>query len=337
MDANEFFRTASWQCVRTSNSGAVARALALGHSQPARLPDDLVEIDDEGLTCVIVVSSGWTYVFGRDRGLRSARRLSSEFGECLSLHIDEPRGTYRCERASRGRVLRRVYASLRDREYDSEGEPGPGEPLVPWLDRDGDGVPELGLASADVLRFAQAWGSDPYVAFSGHARAFVASRRPAVTAEIALAQPPPTRGVAAVWALVVLLVLGGMGATLWWLSRPDRQTAAGFCEQHPLCSTCVGCAASPPHACAEVFQTCEDDPHCSELIRCLADCTDLVTRMGFTAPSVRAKPCFDTCRSDHSEGLQAYCGWADCAYRQACAQQCDDPGFLELSACPEGG
>ncbi|HHO51894.1 MAG TPA: hypothetical protein ENK18_13690, partial [Deltaproteobacteria bacterium] len=118
MDADQFFRAASWQCVRTPNSGAVARALDLGHSQPARLPDDLGEIDDEGLTCVIVVSSGWTYVFGRDRGLRGARRLSSEFGECLSLHIDEQRGTYRCERAQRGRVLRRVYAASQDREYD---------------------------------------------------------------------------------------------------------------------------------------------------------------------------------------------------------------------------
>lgn len=331
VDAKSFYRVASWQCVRTTNATAVARAFELVHYQPATLPHDLGELDPHELPCMVVTHGEWTYVYGMDLGLRGAKNLSSEFGEVLALHIDEGTGTYRCERARAGEVVRRVYVSERDQEHDSFGEPATGEPPVPWLDSDPDAA-AIGLSSADVLRFAEAWGADPRVIFrSRGARAFVASNQPIVT------QPRSGKRsiAAALLGLVFLaLVVGAGGAAVWWLVESDQEEAASqFCENQWGCSGCVGCTAALPHPCAEPFRACQEEEACGALMRCMSNCLDLGARTGFTPPGKGAEPCFDQCRETHAEGAVAYCEWTECSYRSACSDLCTDPGFAALAAC----
>ena len=321
VDIDAFLQVVSLQCVRTENAPAVAQALDLPHFQPAKLPDDLLDVDPHELPCLIAAAGGWTYVFGHARGLRGGRALSSEFGECLSLHIDVRSGTYRCERAEGGTVHRRIYASEADHEYVVEGDPGPGEPLLAGGS----------LTAGEVLAFAAAWGSDPLVVLRGHVtRSFIASRK-------AQAAHPP-RPKASAWAtagsaLALVAVVAGASAALWWVIGPGQGTATEICERQALCSGCVGCVAAPPHPCAEAFAACEADPACFELTECLARCQDLTSRAGLTAPDDRASPCFATCRADHADGLSAYCTWTECAHRGTCADQCADPGYQELAAC----
>ncbi|MBX2802574.1 MAG: hypothetical protein KTR31_33145 [Myxococcales bacterium] len=332
-DADAFFRVASWVCVRTSNATAVARSLELLHYQPAKVPDDLADIDPHELPCLIAAVDGWTFVFGHALGLKSARALSTEFGECHALHIDADSETYRCERATDGKVLRRVYASKRDAEYDSEGDPGAGEPHVPWVDGGTRGLSVLELTGDDVTNFAKAWGADPLVMFKRRVpRAFVASRKPLVTVDKGDARPSVVGTVLSL--LVVLLVVGGLGFGVWWAAQSDQEEAAtSICERQFLCSGCVGCAASPPHPCAEAFDACEESEACFALTSCLADCLDLGARTGLTPPSTKAEPCFAECRATHAEGLAAYCEWTECSYEQACSELCTDPGYTMLSAC----
>lgn len=329
VDPNTFLRSASWQCVRTTNATAVARALGLLHYQPATLPQDLAGLDPGELPAMVVTGEDWTYVFGMGLGLRGARQLSSEFGEALAFHVDERTGTYRCERAREGEVLRRVYVSEQDSEHDSFGEATTGEPPVPWLDSDSNAA-EIGLSGADVLRFAAAWGADPKRALRRTSRAFVASNKPMIT------RPAPTRSVLAtvLGLLVVGLVLGGGGGAVWWLLQSDQEEAAAqFCENQWGCSGCVGCTASVPHPCSEAFQACQEKEACSALIPCLSNCLDLGARTGFYPPGEGAEPCFAKCRETHAEGLEAYCTWTECSYRSACSDLCTDPGFAALAAC----
>ena len=270
-------------------------------------------------------------MFGHALGLKGARALSAEFGECLALHIDESSGTYRCERAVGGEVRRRVYASDRDKEYDSEGQASAGEPQVPWLEGDAE-ARALGLSGTDVLGFAKAWGTDPHQLFSGReARAFVASRKPMVT------KPARRRSSVVamlVGAMLVLLVLGATGAGAWWLAQSDQEVVAvQFCENQWGCASCVGCTSSEPHPCAEAFAVCEGDADCFALMQCLAGCQDLGSRAGFTAPGEAATPCFARCRGAHAAGLEPYCAFTSCSYRDACASMCTDPGHLALAAC----
>ncbi len=330
VDPASFFRLASWQCVRSGNPTAVARSMELLHYQPASLPQDLPEVDPAELPCLVVSVGGWTYVFGHSLGLKSARALSLEFGECLAFHIDEDGGTYRCERAQHGEVVRRIYASSRDRESSSHGEPGNGEPPIPWADAAAAGF--HGLSVDEVLQFGAAWGADARTVLSGQGqRAFMASPRPMVTRDTGRR----TSLVATLaGAVFVLGVLAAGGYSVYWLAQSDQtQAAAQFCENQWGCGGCVGCTASPPHACAERFDACEEDEGCVALTQCLESCQDLQARAGFRAPDPSAEPCFAQCRADHAGGLEAYCAWTECSYRQACADLCTDPGYLALAAC----
>lgn len=330
VDPKSFYRVASWQCVRTPNATAVARALELVHYQPATVPQDLADIDPHEMPCMVVAEDGWTYVYGLGLGLRSARQLSNEFGECLAMHIDERSGTYRCERAIDGEVVRRVYVSEKDKEHDNFGSAANGEPPVPWLDNDSDAA-AIGLSGPDVLRFVTAWGANHKVVFRPSARAFVASNKPMVTRPVA-----KNRSVLAMLLGLLLLagVVGGAGVAVWWLLQSDQEEAAAqFCENQWGCSGCVGCTASVPHPCAEAFGACQEQEACSALIPCLSNCLDLGARTGFYPPGEGAEPCFAKCRETHADGLDAYCEWTECSYRTACADLCTDEGFAALSAC----
>ena len=333
VDPQAFFRNASWQCVRSTNATAVARALELLHYQPANVPQDLLEVDPHEPPCLVVTMDGWTYVFGDALGLKGAKPLSAEFGECLALHLDAESETYRCERAIDGEVVRRVYASGRDREFDSQGEPTAGEPQVPWLSGEAD-AQAIGLSVADTLGFSVAWGTDPQHLFeaSRHPRAFIASRKPMVT------QPGPRkrRSILATLAgaLLALAAVGGIGAAVWWLVQSDQEMAAAqFCENQWGCVSCVGCTRSRPHRCAEAYHHCEESESCFALMRCLTQCQGVAARTGFSPPDPSSEACFATCRSSHAEGLEDYCAWTSCSYNDACSDLCADPGFVALAAC----
>ncbi|MEM6925781.1 MAG: hypothetical protein AAF602_02535, partial [Myxococcota bacterium] len=173
---DDYFRRASWQCLRTTDVKAVADALNLPHLEPAASPVDLVEVDPATMPCLIVVNGPWTWVLGNAMGLKGARRLSAEFGEVLAFHTDDETHTHLAERAVRGETLRRVYASRGDGEFHSRGTPTDGEPGVAWLDEPSE-ASELGLTSADVLHFARAWGVDPQSVLTTDRDALWATRR----------------------------------------------------------------------------------------------------------------------------------------------------------------
>ena len=331
VDPKSFFRVASWQCVRTSNATAVARALELLHYRPATVPPDLAEVDPQELPVLVLAHEGWTYVFGFSLGLKGTRQLSAEFEECLAFHIDEDSGTYRCERSLGGEVGRRVYVSQRDHEHNSVGEPAAGEPAVPWLDNASD-AEAIGLSGEDVLRFAEAWGTQPQrVVKGGGVRAFVASNKPIVTRSSG-----GQRSVlgSLLGALLVLAVLGAVGGGVWWLLKSDRvEVASRYCENQWNCSSCVACAASLPHPCAEAFDACEEEEGCFGLMECLSGCQGFFARTGFSAPSGSALTCFEQCRTEHADGLATYCEWSRCSYGDSCREKCTDPGYDALAAC----
>ena len=97
-------------------------------------------------------------MFGMGLGLRGPSGSSRRSSANAWPSIDEPTGTYRCERARDGEVLAARLRVGADQEHDSSGEPATGEPPVPWLESDSDAA-AIGLSGADVLRFAEAWGT----------------------------------------------------------------------------------------------------------------------------------------------------------------------------------
>lgn len=325
---DEFFRRASWQCARTTDIKAVAAALDLPHLEPARTPDDLLDVDPSTMPCLIVSDGSWTWVFGNAMGLKGARRLSTEFGEALAFHADDDTDTHLAERALRGHSVRRVYASRPDHEYVSQGDPSDGEPRVNWLDEASDAA-ALGLTSGDVLHFARAWGVDPTRVLTAKQAALWATRR------TPYAEPPaqslPSSIVSTLMFVVALAILVG-GAMVFALYKPP-EVAAEVCSRHVLCAPCISCVASDPHPCAEPYRACHDDPECDELVACLDDCIGVGAQAGLAAPTTEAGACFDACRATHAAGLDAYCAWSACAYDEHCADACTDKGYRALAAC----
>lgn len=325
---DDFFRRASWQCVRTSDVKAVAAVLDLPHLEPAAIPEDLAEVDPHTMPCLVVADGEWTWIFGNAMGLKGGRRLSTQFGEALAFHTDDEAGTHLAERALQGEARRRVYASRSDGEYHSRGTAADGEPRVAWLDEPSEAA-ELGLTSADVLHFARAWGVDPQGILTIPRDALWATRRaPLVEAP---ARSVRSRIASTLMFVVALALAVASAGVLLLLGQPE--VAAEVCGQHPICATCVSCASAEPHPCASAGRECEEDEDCRALSECFTSCLGPPAGLGLARPSDDAVSCIDDCRDAHPGGEAAWCRFSACAYDSACAEACDAAAYRAIATC----